>query len=160
MRNQSRKKKGRPPIAEAMTYCIEILEWNLDYFFSIDKDKRVTGGPYWEHASFKVNGKLNHPEKLSGKDIEVTILCNRRESHIVLKPEEYHQFEPKAVGTLTIRGKQSDYLGSMPFDALNNILLLLQTDKVKFIILSGPPLYRGSSLIRSICFSKDFTSED
>ncbi len=159
MKKKSRKKIGRPSIEE-ITYCVEILDWDMDYFFSIDVGRRVTDGPYWEHTSFKVNGKVVHPEKLSEKDIEVTILGDRRESHIVQKPEEYPDFQPKAVGRLTIRGKQREYLGSIPFDALNNIILLLQANKLKFIILSGPQLYRGTSSIRSIRFSKDFTRED
>lgn len=160
MKKKSRKKMGRPPREEEITYGIEILDWMQDYSFSIDKDRQVTGGPYWEHTSFQLTGKLIHPEKLSEKTIEIIILGDRRESHILLSPADYPGFEPKGVGTLTIRGKQSDYLGSIPFDAINNILLLLQAEKIKYLILSGQPLYRGTASIRSIHFSKDFTDED
>ena len=159
MKKKLRKRSGRPPMEE-ITYGIEIIDWELDYSFSVDKDQRVTGGPYWEHKSFKINGKLIHPDKLSGENIEVTILGDRSLIPLVQEPEKYHQVAPKSVGSLRIRGKQRDFLGWIPFDVFNNIIFLLQTDNIKFIILNGPPLYRGSSGIRSLRFSNDFTKED
>lgn len=159
MKKKTRKKTDRPPIEEE-TYGIEILEWELDYSFSIDVGQRVTGWPYWEHTSLKAHGKVIHPEKIKERNIDIIILGDRWKSLVLTKPEDYPGFEPKAVGSLTIRGKGSEYLGSVPYDGLNNILLLLQSRKINYLILTGKPLYRGRADIRSTRFSKDFTEDD
>ncbi len=77
-----------------------------------------------------MKGKLAYPEKLKDKEIEVTIMGNRSDSRVLNKPEDYHNFEPKAVGTMTIRGKQSELLLRVPFDALQMLCSLLNAARI------------------------------
>jgi hypothetical protein len=56
------------------------------------------------------------------------------------------------VGTLTMRGSRSEYLGSIPFDVLLALAPPILAGGLKFIYLSGPALSHGSSRIRDISF--------
>ena len=78
---------------------------------------------------------------------------------IIENPENCY-YEPKAVGALVIRGKQRDFLGSVPFDILQSICFMLQHGKIKFLVLSGQSLYRGNADIKSIYFEKNYNPED
>ena len=156
----TRTKSRKPSETESVTYSIEILDWELPYFLSINKTKDIIDGPLWEHLDLRLVGKFVHPEKLASNTIEGTIIGDRRKVSVVATPENYSQFEPNSIATLTVRGKQRELLGSMPFDVLSNISFLLHAGKIKFLVLNGQPLYRGSAAIRSMRFQKDFTEED
>ncbi len=68
--------------------------------------------------------------------------------------------EPIALGTLNLRGKESNYLGTLPFDALQLLYILMKDGKIKFLILCGPLLSHGTSDIRSVHFEKEYIPED
>jgi hypothetical protein len=124
----------------------------------LDRYGQISAGPYWEHTSLKMKGRFLYPEKLA-KPIQIIILGDRKKISALEKPEEC-RYEPKAVGGLTVRGKESEFLGSVPFDAIQTLCLLLQAKKLKYIILSGEVLYRGSADIFSMHFQEHFSSED
>jgi hypothetical protein len=153
-----RRTKGKKPAKrEECTYVIEIDDWSLSYSFSLDRHGKMSAGPYWEHTSLEMKGTFVHPETLS-KPIQVIILGDREKISALEMPQEY-RYEPKAVGGLTVRGKESEFLGSVPFDAIHSICQLLQARKLKYLVLSGQMLYRGSSDIFSVCFQEHFGPE-
>lgn len=153
------RKKAKSPKRQEVSYCIEIEKWEMPYSFSIPPRKDIVEGPFWEHATLRISGKLLHPEKLVGKDINVYIIMDRRYTTVLESPEKFSQ-EPERIGTLTIRGDHREYLGSLPFDAMQTICLLLQGENIKYVMLGGPSLYRGESAIRSIHFDKVYNPED
>ena len=155
---KKKAKKTKSPKREERTYVIEIEDWSLSYSFSLDRHNEMSVGPYWEHASLEMKGTFAHPETLA-KPIQVIILGDREKISALEKPEEY-RYEPKAVGGLTVRGKASEFLGSVPFDAIQTLCLLLQAKKLKYLILSGQVLHRGSADIFSMHFQEHFSSED
>ena len=104
MGSKRNKQKSRP--VEFSTYCIEILDWEIPYSFSLDAKRKFGLSPYWEHASLKITGKLTYPEKVAGKDISIVILGDRDEVAVINSPEKFTSCKPKAIGGLTIRGKQ------------------------------------------------------
>lgn len=159
-RKSSRKKSRKPSRTESCTYAIEILDWELPYSFSVNFNKKMIDGPFWEHLHLTLKGKFVHPEKLANSTIESTLIGDRRLVSVVTTPEKYDQYEPISIGKLTVRGEQRESFGSIPFDVLNNINFQLQTGGIRFLVLGGQPLYRGSTDIRSIRFQKDFTEED
>lgn len=160
MKGTKRSTKGKISKNETCTYAIKILDWEVPYFFSANINKKLIDGPFWEHMDFKIIGKLIHPEKLVEKNIEVIIIGDRKLVPTVETPEKYYQFEPSSVATLTVRGKQRELLGSIPFDVMGSISFLLQSGKIRFIVLHGQMLYRGKAEIKSIRFQKDFGPED
>jgi hypothetical protein len=156
MKRRTRRKK--PVRREECTYVIEIEDWNLSYSLSLDRYGKMSAGPYWEYTSLEMKGTFVHPETLA-KPIQVIILGDRDKISALEKPEEY-RYEPKAVGGLTVRGTESEFLGSVPFDAIQTLCQILQVRKLKYLVLSGQVLYRGSSDIFSMHFQEYFSSED
>jgi hypothetical protein len=156
---KKKRKVGRKPIQESWTYCMEILDWEMSYFFSLPPKIDIVPGPFWEGTSLKIKGRLFQPEKYADRLITIDINGDRRLVPVMFSPEN-HDYEPKAVGELTIRGKQSEFLGWVPFDILQSLILLLHGGKINFLILSGLPLYRGTADIKSIHFEKDYRAED
>jgi hypothetical protein len=155
---KKKTKKTKSPKREECTYVIEIEDWNLSYSFSLDRHGKMSAGPYWEHTSIEMKGTFVHPETLA-KPIQVIILGDREKISALERPEEY-RYEPKAVGGLTVRGKESEFLGSVPFDAIQTLCQILQVRKLKYLVLSGQVLYRGSTDIFSMHFQEHFSSED
>jgi len=156
-----RKNKNKKSVKrEEWTYVIEIRDWDFSYMLAVNNNKKVLDGPYWEHTDLEMRGAIAYPAKLAGKEINVTIMANRMEARVMTKPEDYDQFEPRAVGGLTIRGKQSEYLGSLPFDAYHTICTMLGVGKIKCLVLHGEALYRGDAAIRSITFQEHYGPED
>lgn len=153
-------KKEKLRKGETCTYVFEIEDWEFSYSFAVNHNKNIIEGPFWEHTDLKVKGKLAHPEKLKDKEIEVTIMGSRKETRVVNKPEDYDSVEPKAVGTMTIRGKQSELLCWLPFDSFQMLCSMLNAGKIKYLMLHGQALYRGDADIRSVSFQEHFSSED
>ena len=160
MRKKSTRKGRRSRFKEEVAYAIEIKDYDFSYSFSVNWLRDTIEGPYWEHTDLKVKGKLAHPEKLKDKEIEVTVMGSRKETRVVNKPEDYDSVEPKAVGTMTIRGKQSELLCWVPFDAFQMLCSMLNAGKIKYLVLTGQSLYHGSADIRSMRFQEHFGPED
>ena len=155
-----KKKKGRKSITETICYYgLEILDWELPYSFSINSFKDLFVGPYWEHASLKITGKVFQPKNIENRVVEINIMGDRRLIPLGEYPEKY-DYEPKGIGTLTIRGKQSELSTWVPFDALHLLMYLLKEGEIKFLTLSGQYLYRGSANITSINFEKAYNPAD
>jgi hypothetical protein len=154
-----KKRRVSAKRASSATYCIEMLNWDLSYSFSLDRHRKFSIGPYWEHTSLEMNGNFLYPETLASRTIQITFLGDREEVQALEHPEEC-RYEPKAVGGLTVRGKQSEFIGSVPSDALQTFCLLLQAGKIKYLVLSGQSLYRGDADITSIRLQEHFGPED
>lgn len=157
---KTKTKKKRTPKREECGYVIEIKESDFSYSFSVNRNKNFIDGPFWEHTDLEVKGKVTHPEKLVDKEIEVTIMGNRKDTKVVTRPEDYYGLEPKAVGIMTIRGTQSELLCWVPFDAFHMICSMFNAGEIKYFVLSGQPLYRGGADINSLHFQKQYGHED
>ncbi len=83
---------------------------------------------------------------------------DRKYSYVLQHPME-PAHEPKAIGGLTVRGKQSEIIGSVPHDSFQTLCLLLSLQKMKVIEITGEALYRGSADIHSIGFEKEYRPE-
>jgi hypothetical protein len=59
-----------------------------------------------------------------------------------------------------MRGTQSEYLGSLPFDVLMALSPVVLAGGLKFIYLSGPELKRGSTRIQHMHFFSEAHPED
>lgn len=154
------RKKKTPKWEEGCTYIIEIIDWEIPYSFSLNHRKIFSSGPFREHTSLNLTGRIIQPENLKDRTIPITMIGDRDKVSMVQGDEKYLSFEPKCVGTLTIRGAHSDYLGSLPFDVLPTLCFLLQAGKIKILALTGKVLYRGTADITSVHFEKEFISED
>jgi len=64
------------------------------------------------------------------------------------------------VGSLTIRGDRTEYLGSLPFDALWGLVGALSSGTLKFVDMYGERLRHGGAKIRSINFCRELDLDD
>jgi hypothetical protein len=157
---KKKRKVGRKSIQEkSWTYCMEILDWKMPYFFGLLPKRDIVSGPFWEGTSLKIKGRLFQPEKYADRIIAIDIEGERQLVPVMFPPEN-HDYEPKPVGGLRIREQQSEFFGWVPFDILQSLILLLHAGKINFLVLHGLPLYRGIAEITSIYFEKDYRAED
>lgn len=77
----------------------------------------------------------------------------------LIRPDEATR-KPIGIGSLTMRGEQLSYLGSLPLDAAFPIPALIQFGGYKFIYLAGEPVRHGSATIRYISFYHDFDVDE
>ncbi|MEJ2034550.1 MAG: hypothetical protein P8Y63_16295 [Deltaproteobacteria bacterium] len=146
MARTSKKKQKKAP-QEYETYCIQIADWEAPYSLSLESG-RLGPGPYWEYASIRIKGIVIHPQKIAGKELDLTFL-GRREIAAALSKASH-----------TVRGTQQYGFLSLPFDAFPLITGLLAAGRYKYVILHGKALYYGSADIRSINFEPNFNEDE
>ena len=151
-----RRKKA--PVTKFQSFVFEIVTWEPEYHFALNSSKWPPG-PFWEHCELTFHCTLLIPSKLTGRNVVLRILGDRSEMAAVQRPGEVTS-TPVAIGGLTLRGQQSDYLGSVPFDALWGVMAMLAANRVRYITLHGEALSRGRARIRSIGFHPTFSAED
>ena len=151
-----RRKKTQPIRFESFVF--EIVTWEPEYRFALNCTKWPPG-PYWEHCELMCQGPLLIPSKLTGRSVVLRIMADRTETAAAQHPTEVTS-TPVSIGGLTLRGQQSDYLGSIPYDSFWGVMAMLTANKVRYITLHGEALSRGRSRIRSIGFQPSFNAED
>jgi len=154
----ARKKKTQSAGAFA-TYPVKILDWKVDYSFHLNKQPVTREGPFWEYGGLEIQGELLGPEKVKGREIKIVLLANRDYDRTLNDPVST-KWEPIAIGGLTSRGNDSEYIGSLPFQAFGQILTILQAGKFKFLIFHGKALRYGKASIESLNFTEEFDPED
>lgn len=152
----TRRAKERP----SDTYCVQILDWETSYSLSLSLDSTINPGPYWEHATINVSGKLIAPRKHAGKELALSFLASRELANGLNNAKIFEKWEPLGVGGITIRGEHKEFFGSLPFDAFPIVIGALQSVKYKYITLHGEALRYGRARIRSYSFEREFEEED
>jgi len=61
---------------------------------------------------------------VAGRQVKVCFLASREMDEALSSPDNY-KAKPSAVGGLSSRGENSDYLGSLPYSAFDHILNML-----------------------------------
>lgn len=147
----AKKKAGRKPKEELYeSYAIKLFDWRLDYSFSAHKDSRWFD-PLSDYSSLEIDGEFLEPEKVKGRQLTLSFLANRELDEVIEDPSKLER-DPVSIGSLTSRGKQSSYLGSLPFKAFPIVISMLENDKCQGILLHGTKLRYGSASIRSLHF--------
>lgn len=151
-----RKRGSRKP--EYQSYIFRVENPEVNYGLSIDR-KGWTEGPYWEHVEILARGTIISPVNVQGRQGDLTFLGDRRLTRDLDNPIESRS-QPLAVGTLTIRGGTTSFLGSLPQDVLWHLLALLSSGEIKMIVLHGEALYRGSAKILDVHFEREVDPEE
>lgn len=140
------------------TYLFRIEHIAPDYSF-YSSHSRWDEGPYGEYAHTKIDGSCLVPAKLAGRATRFTFFGDRAVAAMLEHPNQ-EAAPANGIGTLTMRGVHSEYLGSMPFDVLLGLAPTIVAGGLRFITLVGPPLYRGTSRISSVSFLANADPED
>jgi len=108
-----RKHGTRKP--EYQSYIFRVDNPEVSYSLAIDRGKWAEG-PYREHPELNVRRTMVMPERLQGRQGTLTFLGDRRITNELERPIE-SRLKPIAVGSLTVWGENTSYLGSLPHDA-------------------------------------------
>ena len=156
------KTKGKRPRRSSeqayQSFIFRIEDWEPSYSFGLNRS-RYFEGPYSEYLDIALKGVFLSPEKAKDRRATLRVLADRRETHAVADPAN-SEWEPRCVGTLTIRGARTDYLGSLPYDAMWGLIDLLSQGTIRMLDLHGRALYRGKAEIETMHFAHDIDPED
>lgn len=133
---------------EWQSYYGDIVDWEVGYSLMVGRFRRPLQ-PYHEHLTLNVSLRLLYPPKLGGEIIGMQILGKRDEDR-ELDTEQHDEFLPLVVGTLTVRGQERSYLGSLPYTAIMGLLPALESRRIRMMTLHGKKLYRGEAQITSM----------
>jgi hypothetical protein len=158
MAKVQRRKVRQSSSTEYQSFTLLIDGWEPSYSFGLNHS-RYFEGPYWEHLELLLKGVFLSPAKVKNRCAVLTLLADRREMRAVADPAS-SRLEPVCVGTLTIRGGRTDFLGSVPYDAMWGLVSILSCGAIRMLNLHGRALYRGKAKIETIHFARDIDPEN
>lgn len=158
-KNQTKKRVlAKRAKEEYCTFIVEVINWELPYSFSINYDSKHFPSPYSEYLHLHVQGVLREPKKHGGKEIDLTFIGDRSIIPEINNTSSLNK--PTRVGTITMRGENRGFIGSLPFDSLQVIAPMLESKRLRFIQLHGLSPYRCNAAIKSIHFLKNYCPEE
>lgn len=155
---RKRKRRSRAPAIDYRSYVFRIVSWEPSYSFALN-DGPLHDGPYWEHVQLVLTAECLAPSKMAGRISTFTFLGNREEARALNQPPN-SDWRPLCVGSLTVRGDRTEYLGSLPVDSLWGLVSALPSGTLQFLDMHGERLRYGSARIRSIRFEREVDPED
>lgn len=145
--------RRRRQVEQSERFLFEIKQVHSHYSFG--DGSRLDRTAFSEHLHPGIDAVCLAPEKFTGRVTRFTIIgdrSNERDLWGQVRADEHHG----GVGTLTFRGARSEYLGSLPFDALWNVMLTVAAGGFRYIYLHGGALKHGSSRIRWMALYEEF----
>lgn len=139
-----------------MSFVFEIQSISPDYSFS-SQLTQFDPGPYSESVTFALKATCIAPDKLAGTEIDGWILSKPRQ--VMFKERARTGFE-LYVGNLEIGKRRNSLTVFLPSEAVWGVLASVGTGMANYMVLRGPSLFRASSLISSIHFSKEIDLEE
>ncbi|WP_156404897.1 hypothetical protein [Sphingomonas sp. Root241] len=150
----AKKRSGSTQEVQTEIYLFRIEEVVPNYSFGISLGQ-LQVGPYAEYHHTEVETVCVSPKRFANRSTNFTLMGDRSHTADLTHPNQDSRARI-GVGTLTMRGDQSSYLGSLPLDAALPIPALIQSGGYKFIYLAGEPVRYGSASIRYISFYHDY----
>lgn len=109
MANKQRKIRRRPGEPEYQSYILRIEDWEPSYSVGLNHSRHFER-PCWEHLDLSLKGVFLSPAKVKDRRATLTLLADRCETLAVTDPASCER-KPLCVGTLTVRGDRTEYLG-------------------------------------------------
>lgn len=131
----------------------------LHAHYSIGCGSRFQRTAYDEHLHPEIEAICLAPAKFVDRRTRFTLIGDRQleQDLWMQKPEPNNVL---GVGTLTMRGRRSDYLGAIPYDAAWRIQPLILAGGLRFIYLNGASMLRGTARITWMAFYEELDPED
>jgi hypothetical protein len=144
--------------SEHQSYIFRIEDSEMAYSLANDQ-KGWTAGPYWEHVELSIAATILVPQALQGRQGTLDFLSDRRITRDLDSPID-SRTEPLCVGTLTIWGQRTSYLGSLPHDVIWHVFAASAGGQFRMLALSGERLYRGNAKIQTVHFGREIDPEE
>jgi hypothetical protein len=130
-------------------FVFEVGTPSWAYSFALQHDRRDPD-PYWEHQSLEFPAQCLYPDRFKGREAKVRVMGNRD-----LAGRDRRQSQekpPNGVGFIEVRGQKFEVLLSLPSDACWQVGHAISAGSIRYVVTNGPPVFRGSALIRSMSF--------
>lgn len=142
---------------ECQLYTVSVEDWDFSYHFSLEMQKHRPG-PYWEHSSVTIHGKIVEPVIKDKLDAALWIMGDTDlDNH---HGQEHRDHAPLAVGPINTRGEMLTGLFSIPLRALAQLVPVLASGKVWEIQMNGTRLKWRKALIHSFGVSTTVEDDD
>ena len=125
---------------EYQTYIFQIDEVRPTYALGTNED-RPREPPYGEYLHVEFLASCVSPEKFAGRKTRLLFIGSRSLVSEVADPRSTST--PMGVGTLTMRGDRSEYLGSLPYDAAIAVPQFALAGGIRIIYLHGLSMRHG-----------------
>ena len=144
----ARKKPQRQRTQTYESYTFEVLEWEPTYSLSVNRDLRQDE-VYSEYAELHIQTVCAEPEPFKGRATNM-ILSSRRNFHKIDRTLREPDWRPNCIGLLSLRADRGSFYAGVPQETINFLAGGLAHGKFRYVMLSGPSLYRRESMINSI----------
>ena len=153
MAKKSKKKKQTP---ESETYEIEINDWEVAYIFELNTlPQDLVEGLFYERSRLILSGNILSPVVKNVSKVRIEIVNEPRlDDH--WKPEPTIR-SPKGIGWMEIPKGENTLKFScyIPSRSLQNILLAVESEKIRFVSIFGTKLKWRKGTVLSVKLSKD-----
>jgi hypothetical protein len=135
------------------SYLLEVVGTESSYSLSTAVP-RHEDGIYTEHWHLEFQAKCLAPPKIAGRPIRLIFIARR--DYFDRPASVDKAWRPLGVAHLTMRGEQSELLGSLPYDAAWGIATNVANGSFKYVALNGEPLKRGTAQISYMAFGPTY----
>jgi hypothetical protein len=133
---------------------VEVTEWEWSLMFGVN-ERPDREGPYSDYRHLNIRGNLLYPARVKVREIEVTLMPNRR-----LNEGERERDEPHSVGSLHLHRGSLQVLLPIPLDALPSILQVACADRLRYVVITGDRLRYGHGLVRMYRLQRMIDKDD
>lgn len=147
-------RRKRRSVEEWGSFLFAIEQVHSHYSFG--DGSRLDRTAFSEYFHPEIEATCMAPEKYKGRLTRFTLIGDRSDERDLRAQTFATEKHDVGVGTLTFRGERSEYLGSVPFDALWNVVSTMLAGGLHFIYLHGAVMKNGSARIKSIGFYEEF----
>lgn len=145
MAKRARKKRKRPE-EEIVWYAVRIEDWNWDYHFGVNHDRRKPNA-YTEYRTLEVEGQPFCPSSLKAESAIVHVMTDDG----LLDAERKEGMTPSA-GFVEVRDNLFQANLWLPSDVQPSLLQLLIAGKLRYAVMIGEKLRYRRARIRSFQF--------
>jgi hypothetical protein len=151
------RRKPKPAPLRYESHLFEIGPLNPSYSVSLADPKRERG-IYREYWHLELEGRCMAPARLAGRLTRLLFIAERL---FFERPASVDKdWRPFGVGHLTMKGDRSEYLGSLPFDALWGLANAIAAGTFKYVTMHGPALKYGSCSITGVSFVASYDPDN
>lgn len=147
--------KQRPEPSEGYLFRID----GLLSHYSFGDGHKLHLTAFSEYLHPEIETVCLAPARYEGRPTRFTLIGDRQLEQDLWMQKDADPHE-RGIGTLRMRGNESNYLGSIPYDAAWRIQPLILAGGFRFIYLHGAAMRRGSARIRSISFYREFDPDE
>lgn len=114
--------------------------------------------PYGEYLHLQLTTRMVEPERFKDRRLVLVMLGQRDIDH-TLDIRDPNAGIGGLMGTLTMHGAKSKYLGVLPASVVWGLVPALEAGRIKVVRMTGEPIQHGSASIGRISFDRVFGEE-